>query len=106
MPSTEGFVGTIEAETDETDRVWFSLTASSEHNDWVKIGAHRAWFTMNMETTSRPTEMAKLTLLLEAMRNGLAVRVRHGGTADFHRDDPGDSFEAVRVRVLRSGLHF
>ena len=71
MPSTDGFVGTIEVETRGVSRIWFSLTDEPTGSDWVRIGNPRAWFTMNLETGDRPYELAKLTLLLEAQRNGL-----------------------------------
>jgi hypothetical protein len=106
-PRTDGFVGTLEVETRGVSRIWFALTASSGGSDWVKIGAKRAWFTMNLESADRPSHMAELSLLLEAMRSRLAVRVRHDGAAtSFQKEQPGDSFEATGVRVLRSGLSF
>jgi hypothetical protein len=99
-------VGTIEAETRGVSRLWFSLTDEAKSDDWVKIGAPRAWFTMNMESADRPSHMAQLTLLLESMRSGLQVQVSHGGAADFDKFEPNDSFEVDGIRVLRAGLHF
>ena len=106
MPNTRGFVGTIESETRRVSRIWFSLTENATGSKWVKIGRNRAWFTMSMETVDRPSEMAKLTILLEAMRSGLRVNVSHGGAASFRKRNPGDSFEVDGVRVLREGLRF
>jgi hypothetical protein len=106
VADTVGYVGTIEAETHKTSRLWFSLTAQAKDADWVKIGASRAWFTMNMESADRPSHMAQLTLLLEAMRSGLQVQVSHDGAADFQRRAPNDSFEVDGIRILRTGLHF
>ncbi|MGB4777378.1 hypothetical protein [Microbacterium sp.] len=106
MPKTDGYVGTIEAESRDVSRLWFSLTDAAAGSDWVKIGGHRAWFTMSMESDDRPTHLAQLSLLLEAMRNGLAVRVSHGGAAAFQWSAAGDSFEVDGVRILRSGLQF
>jgi hypothetical protein len=106
MPSITGYVGTIEAESRDTSRLWFSLTESPNDNDWVKIGANRAWFTMSMESANRPTHMAQLTLLLEAMRHRLHVRVNHSGAAPFDNDAPNDTFEVNGVRILRSDIHF
>ena len=106
MPVTVGFVGTLEVETRNVSRTWFALTSAPQGSDWVKIGAHTAWFTMSMETSDRPSEMSKLSLLLEAMRNGLHVRVSHGGAASFKKYHPHDSFEVNGVEILRSGLTF
>ena len=104
--STVGYVGTVEVETDATPRLWFSLTASAEADDWVKIGSVRAWFTMDLSSSERPYYLAMLPLLLEAMRAGDQVRASHGGVASFHKQAPNDSFEAIGVRVLRAPLGF
>lgn len=104
MPVTIGYVGTLEVETRNVSRIWFALTAGPDGSDWVKIGSYRAWFTMNMETADRPSEMSKLSLLLEAMRSGLHVQVSHGGAAEFQKYHPNDSFEVDGVTVLRAGL--
>lgn len=106
MPTTNGYVGTIEAETRDVNRLWFSLTEEATGAGWIRIGAARAWFTMRMDTADRPTYLAQLTLLLEAMRRGWHVSVSHGGAASFQKSDPNDSFEVNGVRVLRSGVHF
>jgi hypothetical protein len=106
MAKTVGFVGTIESETRSVARLWFSLTDGAKSDNWVKIGAPRAWFTMNMESADRPSHMAQLTLLLEAMRSGLQIEVSHGGAADFNKFETHDSFEVDGVRILRIGLHF
>jgi hypothetical protein len=106
MAVTIGYVATLEVETRNVSRIWFALTAASTGSNWVRIGQHRAWFTMSMETKDRPSEMSKLSLLTEAMRNGLHVRVSHGGAADFKKYHPHDSFEVNGVEVLRQGLTF
>jgi hypothetical protein len=106
MAKTKGFVGTIESETRSVSRLWFSLTDRATSNDWVKIGAVRAWFTMNMESADRPSHMAQLTLLMEAMRNSLEVEVSHGGAASFTKNNPNDSFEVDGIRILRKSLQF
>jgi len=103
---TEGYVGTIQVETRDTSRIWFSLTADPSSSSWIQIGAVRAWFTMNLEDPDRPSYLAQLTLLMEAMRNGLQVQVQHEGPAPFQFRDPGDSFETTGLRILRAGLHF
>jgi hypothetical protein len=103
---TVGYVGEIEAETRKRSRLWFSLTNEPRGSDWIKIGAPRAWFTMDMESADRPSHMAQLTLLLESMRSGLQVRVSHDGAADFDKFEPNDSFEVNGIRILRTGLHF
>ena len=108
MAHTIGYVGTIESETHEVARLWFSLRSKSKGGGWVKIGSNRAWFTMNMASSDRPSHMAQLTLLLEAMRSGLQVSVRHGGAAPFNKK-PGadhDSFEVEGIRILRADLKF
>ncbi|MED5811319.1 hypothetical protein VST63_03015 [Mycolicibacterium sp. 050232] len=104
MSPTYGYVGTIESETRETARLWFSLRSESVGGEWVKIGANRAWFTMDMETDQRPSHMAQLTLLLEAMRSGLQIRVSHGGLLNFGISR--DSYEVNGIRILRSDLTF
>jgi hypothetical protein len=106
MAVTVGYVGTLEVETRNVARIWFALTSAASNSNWVKIGAHTAWFTMNMETSDRPSEMSKLSLLLEAMRSGLHLRVSHGGAASFKKYYAHDSFEVDGVEVLRAGLHF
>lgn len=106
MATTKGYVGTLEAESRGSARLWFGLTDDAAGSGWIKIGANRAWFTMSMESADRPTHMAQLTLLLEAMRSGLQVEVSHEGAASFYKRAPGDSFEVNGVRILRTGLHF
>lgn len=103
---TVGYIGTIESETRGVSRLWFSLTDQPKSSNWVKIGSARAWFTVNMDAATRPSHMAQLTLLLEAMRSGLEVEVSHGGAADFDKSEPNDSFEVDGLRILRAGLHF
>ena len=104
--STVGYVGTIEVETDATPRLWFSLTASADDGDWVKIGAVRAWFTMDLSSSERPYYLAMLPLLMEAMRAGDQVKATHGGVAPFEKQVPNDSFEATGVRILRAPISF
>lgn len=104
--STVGYVGTIEVETDATPRLWFSLTASADGADWVKIGAVRAWFTMDLSSSERPYYLAMLPLLMEAMRAGDQVKTTHGGVAPFEKQVPNDSFEATGVRILRAPISF
>ena len=104
--STVGYVGTVEVETDATPRLWFSLTASADEGDWVKIGAVRAWFTMDLSSSQRPYYLAMLPLLMEAMRAGDQVKATHGGVAPFQKQVPNDSFEATGVRVLRAPISF
>ena len=106
MPFTQGYVGTLEAESHGDAQLWFGLTKNSTGSDWVKIGQNRAWFTMSMESVDRPTHMAQLTLLLEAMRNGLQVQVGHDAVASFTRRFPNDSFKVEGVRILRTDLQF
>jgi hypothetical protein len=104
---TVGYVGTLEVETRGTARLWFSLTEEPDGAAWVKIGAVRAWFTMNLEAADRPFYMAQLPLLMEAMRSDLQVEVSHGGAElGFEKWDPKDSFAVNGVRVLRAPLRF
>jgi hypothetical protein len=102
-----GYVGTIEAETRGTSRLWFGLVAEAQGAGWLKEANKRVWLTMNMESADRPSHMAQLTLLLEAIRSGLQVKVSHDGVATgFHHDVEGDSYEINGLRILRSGLRF
>jgi hypothetical protein len=102
-----GYVGTIESETRGVSRLWFGLTSAATGADWLKEANKRVWLTMNMESADRPSHMAQLTLLLEAMRNGLQVRASHDGVAtNFHKDVEGDSYEVNGIRVLRKPLVF
>ncbi len=102
-----GYVATIEAETRGTSRLWFGLVAEPQGANWVKEANKRVWLTMNMESADRPSHMAQLTLLLEAIRSGLQVKASHDGVATgFHREVAGDSYEVNGVRILRAGLRF
>jgi hypothetical protein len=103
---TVGYVGTVEVETRNVSRLWFSLTEDSQKDSWIKLGGVRAWFTMNLEAGDRPFYFAQLTLLMEALRSGLHVEVSHGGAANFDKQAPNDSFEVDGVRILRSPLHY
>jgi hypothetical protein len=103
---TVGYVGTVEVETRNVSRLWFSLTEDSRKDSWIKLGGVRAWFTMNLEAGDRPFYFAQLTLLMEALRSGLHVEVSHGGAANFDKQAPNDSFEVDGVRILRSPLHY
>lgn len=105
--SFTGYVATIESETRGTSRLWFGLVAEPQGANWLKEANKRVWLTMNMESADRPSHMAQLTLLLEALRNGLQVKVSHDGVAPgFHRAVEGDSYEVNGVRILRSGMRF
>lgn len=105
--SFTGYVGTIEAETRGQARLWFGLTSDASGANWLKEANKRVWLTMDMESADRPSHMAQLTLLLEAMRNGLQVRASHSGVAPgFFKEVAGDSYEVNGVRVLRAGLKF
>ena len=107
MAHTNGYVATIESETEGVARLWFGLRSESSGGEWVTIGPTRAWFMMNMESADRPSHMAQLTLLLEAMRSGLHVQVAHGGaTPEVSRYVDGDTFEVEGLRVIRVDLHF
>ena len=57
---------------------------------------------MSMKSADRPSHMAQLTLLLEAMRSALQVQVSYGGAADFQKRDPNDSFDVDGIRILRT----
>ena len=106
MAKTVGYVGVLESETRGVPRLWFSLTDTANGDNWIKIGSPRAWFTMNMESADRPSHMAQLTLLLEAMRSRLPVEISHGGAADFEKNAKNDSFEVDGVKVARAGHTF
>ncbi|HEU4687801.1 MAG TPA: hypothetical protein VFS23_05545 [Vicinamibacterales bacterium] len=102
-----GYVGTIEAETRSVSRLWFGLISEPSGANWLKEANKRVWLSMNMESADRPSHMAQLTLLLEAMRSGLQVRVSHDGVApNLSRDVDGDSYEVKGLRILRTGLRF
>jgi hypothetical protein len=103
---TVGYVGTVEVETRNVSRLWFSLTEDTAKDNWIRLGPVRAWFTMNLEADDRPFYLAQMTLLMEAMRAKLQVQVSHGGAAAFEKQAPHDSFEVDGVRILRSALHF
>src|SRR4051812_8435245 len=104
--NTVGFVGTVEVETRNVSRLWFSLTEDQSKDNWIPLGRARAWFTMKLEADDRPFYLAQMTIVMEAMRAGLQINVSHGGAADFEKQTPGDSFEVDGVRVLRSPLRF
>lgn len=106
MGSTVGFVGTVKVETVDTSRIWFSLTDGPTGDDWIHIGARRAWFTMNLEDVDRAAHLAQLTLLMEALRSGCQVKADHGGSASFHYNEAGDAFEVTGLRMLRPPLRF
>ena len=106
MARTNGYIGTIEVETRGTARIWFSLTGKVNDDDWVKIGGKRAWFTLNLEASDRPMYMAELSLIKDAMRDGLQIQVTHEGAASFHKGTAGNSYEVTGVRILRAPMHF
>ena len=106
MATTNGFVGTIEVETRNVSRIWFALTESKDSANWIKIAGKTAWFTLNLEAAERPTFMAELSLVKDAMRDGLHMRVSHEGTASRNHSEPLDAFEVNGVRVLRGPMKF
>lgn len=106
MAETVGFVGTIQVETHSVSRIFFGLTGAVNNDNWVKIAGKRAWFTMNLEATDRPFYLAQLSLLKQAMSEGLHVEVDHGGAAAWHYREPGDTFECSSVRILRAPMRF
>jgi hypothetical protein len=109
MARTLGYIGSIEVETRGTDRVWFSLTEQDSGANWVKIDDVRAWFQMKVEPSeARPVEMAKLAMLFDAMKEGYQVAVYHPDAprSDIYRMETNDTFDAEKVRTLRTGIHF
>lgn len=109
MKRTTGYVGSIEVETEGTDRIWFSLTQQDSGANWVEVGGKRAWFQMKVEPSSaREVEIAKLAMIMDAMREGYELAVYH--PEDPHegisRMEPNDTYDAIKVRTLRTGLHF
>lgn len=110
MERTVGYVGTIEVETEGHDRIWFSLTERDTGADWVELNGKRAWFQMsvNNDDTDRPVDMAKLAMLFEAIRERQEVAVYHPAQhhAGISRMNSEDTFDAIKLRVLRVGLHF
>ena len=106
MARTKGYVGTIEVETRGTARIWFSLTGKVNDDNWVKIAGKRAWFTLNLEEPDRPLYMAELSLIKDAMRDGLQIQVSHKGVAHYHKWSTGDTYSVTGVRILRAPMHF
>ena len=105
MASTKGYVGTIQVETVNVSRIFFGLTASKSSANWVKIGGKRAWFTMNLEANDRPFYLAQLSLLKQALSEGLYVKLGHGGAiSSWHYREPNDTFECTSVRILRAPM--
>ncbi|MEM7307042.1 MAG: hypothetical protein AAF682_10255 [Planctomycetota bacterium] len=98
--TASGYVGTIQAETLGNDQIWFALTKAPDSDEWITIDGQRALFSMRVNTTERWTELAKLMLLNEALRDGLPVRVVHATEAGSQND-----FDAKTVRILRPDLH-
>ena len=106
---TTGYVGSIEVETEGQDRIWFSLTEQDNGANWVEINNIRAWFQMRVEPSSaRPVEMAKLAMLFDAMKEGYQVAVYHPDDPrpDINRMRSNDTFDAIKIRTLRTGIHF
>ncbi len=106
---TTGYVGSIEVETEGTDRIWFSLTEKDSGANWVQINGIRAWFQMKVEpSNARPVQMAKLAMLFDAMKEGYQVAIYHPDDprADISRMKNNDTFDAKKVRTLRTGIHF
>jgi len=110
MKRTTGYVGSIEIETEGTDRIWFSLTQQDSGDNWVEVAdGKRTWFQMKVESGSaREVEMAKLAMILDAMREGYEIAVYHPDNphVGISRMTAGDTYDAVKVRTLRTGLHF
>lgn len=107
MATTVGYIGTIQVETVNVSRIFFGLTGSTNDSDWVKIGGIRAWFTMNLEAGDRPFYLAQLSLIEQAMSEGLQVKVGHeGAITGWHYREPNDVFECNSVRVLRAPMRF
>jgi hypothetical protein len=106
MATTQGYVGTIEVETRGVARIWFGLTESKSDDNWIKIAGKRAWFTMNLEAADRPMHLAELSLVKDAMRDGLQLQVAHEGAASFQKREAGDSYEATGIRILRAPMTF
>ena len=103
----EGYVGTLEAETRGTSRMWFGLTAAADQDNWIKIGAPRAWFWLSLESAERPMSLVFMPILMESMRSGQQVEVSHqGASTSFHKWDPGDAFGVDGVRALRVPMRF
>lgn len=106
---TTGYVGSIEVETEGTDRIWFSLTLQDNGANWVNLNGKRAWFQMKVEeSNSRWVEMAKLAMIMDAMREGHQIAVYHPEDhhAGIYRMVSGDTYDALKIRSLRTGLHF
>lgn len=107
MASTVGYVGTIQVETVGVSRIFFGLTETVNQSDWIRIGNVRAWFTMNLEAGDRPFYLAQLSLIQDAMRDGLQIKVGHDGAIQgFHYRDPNDVFTCTSVRILRAPMRF
>lgn len=106
MPTSKGYVGTIEVETRGTARIWFGLTATVNRSDWIKIAGKRAWFTLNLEASDQPMYMAELSLIKDALRDGMQLQVTYDGVASFRKRTTGDSYEATGVRILRKPMRF
>lgn len=105
LERTVGYVGTVEVETADHDRIWFSLTVRDTGSDWVEINGTRAWFQISVEASNaRPVELAKLALVLEAMRERQQIVVYH--PEDPNPGLPEDTYDAEGVRSLRTGIHF
>ncbi len=106
MARTVGYVGTIEVETRNTARIWFSLTEAKDQSDWINIAGVRAWFTLNLDASDRQMYMAELSLIKDGMRDDLQIQVTHDGVESFHHKNPGDSYTTTGVRILRSPMRF
>lgn len=106
MAETQGYAGTIQVETNNVARIFFGLTGGARSDDWVKIAGKRAWFTMNLEGNDRPFYLAQLSLLKQAMSEGLHVEVQHGGAVSWHYREAGDTFECTSVRIFRAPMKF
>ncbi len=106
---TVGYIGTVRVNDEQTgSRVWVSMTSEPTGDDWIHIGQHRAWFWVPLYgSINQPVRMGQLTLLLEAMREGLHTEIKHqGASTTSYWNEPGDAFEIDKVRILRKGLRF
>ena len=103
---TVGYVGTVEVETRNVSRLWFSLTEDSQKDSWIKLGGVRAWFTINLEAGDRPFYFAQLTLPMEALRSGLHGELRQAGAERLARGGRrADSALAAALLTADRGRH-
>lgn len=108
VAKTVGYVGTVRVNDEGTgSRVWVSLTESSTTADWLEYANQRAWFFINLKDADQAVRMAQVSLLLEAMRDGLHTEIKHqAASPTTYWNNPGDAFDIDKVRILRTGIHF